>query len=356
MRLKLSFLMVLALGLGSACRHKGDELESSDLASSASLNPTCPLPTSCTKGLPELSKPSGFDTLYNRGLARVGFFSHHARDVIAIEGQPVWIIGKFTYGYLDALLKGEEVDIYLAKGCNSALQKIGSTKTTQVGEHVPVEGVTDDGGRIYVELSTLEVKLPLGRHRLVLVVPADNSYAEMFVDIVKPDTKFVVSDIDGTLTSGEYAAATEIINRHPPAHPGAADALYDLYNKGYHIFYLTARPEWFTYRTRAWLEINNFPPGILHTTSSLIGANGAAASRFKTSELSLLKSETEITPFFAFGNKESDVKAFGDRGILPINSYYFNLAKELTAGGNSHTDYNQLRSSFKSQNSVCPVP
>ena len=353
MRFMLSLLMVFTLG-SAGCRHTGGELNSSDLAA-VPLKPACPLATLCTKGLPELSKASGFDTLYNRALAHIGFFSHRARDVIAVEGQPVWIIGKFTYGYLDALLKGEEVDIYLAKSCNSALEKIGTTKTTQEAEHVTVEGVKDDGARIYVELGSLGIKLPVGRHRLVLVVPADNSYAELFVDIIKPDTKFVVTDIDGTLTTGEFAAATEVYNKPPPAHAGAAEALFELYNKGYHIFYLTARPEWFTYRTRAWLENNHFPPGILHTTSSLIGANGAAASRFKANELALFKSETDITPTLAFGNKESDVQAFANSGIPPLNSYYYGLPTELNGGGNSHTDYLELKNIFTTQASLCPA-
>ncbi len=358
MHMKVLALVLITAVSGISCKHRVNNFqESSEISTDGVVKaPACPLPTNGTARLPELSSPSGFVALSNRGLSKLGSYSHRARDTIAVPGKPIWIIAKFTYGYLDADLRGEKVAIYLSRDCSSPLEKIGEATTTKPGEHAPVDGIIDDGGRIFVELSSLGInRLPVGRHRILLVVPGDNSSTEMFIDVVNPDTPFVVTEIDGTLTESDYASATEVYEQPPQVYPGAAEALNALYGKGYHIFYLSSRAEWFTHRTRSWLTNNHFPPGTLHTTTSVIGARGAASTRFKGNELSLLKEKTGVVPAIALGNKESDVKAYAAAGIAPSKSFYYNLGEEPSAGGISHTDYAGLAKTYDALPTSCPI-
>lgn len=312
----------------------------------------CRIALDCVQTLPELPEAVGFSSLYNKGLSKFKPV-HRARDVVAVEGAPVILQAKFTYGLTDADLKEEMVDIYLAQGCGADWKKIGSIKTSKENEFPTVEGVEDSGGRIYADLSKFNVTLPIGRHRVLLVVQGDNSTADMYVDVLPKTAKIVLTDIDGTLTTSEFAAATEIISVHPESHEGVADMMRAFFHRGYHIFYLTARPEWLMSNTRDWINIRGLPPGTIHTSPFTTGAQGDAAAEFKNNELKFLKENTGIVPSYAFGNKPSDVKAFGSAGIEPKNSYYFNLGEDA-GGGTDHSSYRGLVPVAQAAPSVCP--
>ena len=165
----------------------------------------------------------------------------------------------------------------------------------------------------------------------------------------------VASDIDGTLTTSEFAAWTDYVSLPPPgAHPGAPEALSALARRGYYLFYLTARPEWLTQKTREWLPLRGFPAGIVHTTLSKAGAMGGAAEAYKTGELALLKGATGVTPSYAFGNKTSDVAAYTNAKIEPAsNCYYFELDGDPN-GGTVHSDYSKLVPTFSALPATCP--
>lgn len=337
---------VFFLTLSVAC---GSPDESFLSANSSS----CQLAPNCKQDLPKLAKAKGFSTLYKKTISKIGNPHHRALDVMAVAGNDVRLHAKFTYGLFDNDLKEEPVDIYLSSNCNSALKKIGTIKTSLDDQNQTVDNVKDSGGRIFSKLSDFGVKnLPLGRHRIVFVVPADNSTTEMYVNVIAPNSDVVLTDIDGTLTTSEMAAAVEIIGIHPPAHAGAAEMMQTLYAKGHAIFYLTARPEWLMPHTRAWLKAKGFPPGTIHTTTKSLGAQGEAAAEFKIAEIDHLKASTGIVPSYAFGNKESDVKAFGDGDISSKTSYFFKLKGEAK-GGVVHSDYTKLAKDFKSLPSVC---
>jgi phosphatidate phosphatase PAH1 len=175
-----------------------------------------------------------------------------------------------------------------------------------------------------------------------MVVAGDLTYAEQFIEVIRPQARVVVTDIDGTLTSSEYAALTDVAGLPPAeAHPGAADMLWAFAIRGYKVFYLTARPEWMTPLTREWLPLRGFPPGVLHTTLSKIGAVGSSATDAKTKELAWLHATTTIVPSYAFGNKTSDVAAYGGAGIEPTGCYYYELDGDAK-GGTIHADYTAL--------------
>jgi phosphatidate phosphatase PAH1 len=314
---------------------------------------SCQLAPNCKQDLPKLPKPQGFSTIYKKTIAKLGNPNHRALDVMAVAGTEVTLHAKFTYGLFDNDLKEEPVDIYLSSNCTSALKKIGTVETSIDDQNPSADNVKDSGGRIFSKLSDFGIRnLPVGRHRIVFVVPADNSTTDMYVNVISPNSEIVLTDIDGTLTTSEMAAAVEIIGIQPPAHKGAAEMMQTLYAKGHAIFYLTARPEWLMPHTRAWLKAKGFPPGTIHTTTKSLGAQGEAASEFKIAEIAELKAHTGIVPSYAFGNKESDVKAFGDGDIASKTSYFFKL-KGDAKGGVVHSDYTQLAKKFKSLPTVC---
>ena len=350
---KIQFVsaLVLTLGLNAACGN-GHEGDSSDISAVSSELPACQLTTDCSQALPQLAKAKGFSGFYKKLITK-GKPLHRGRDIIVVPGAPVWIQAKFTYGILDADLHKEVIDIYLSQGCYSGFQKIGQALTSNDDEHEAVEGVADSGGRIYVNLATFGIKsLPIGRHRVVLVVPGDNTMTELYITVVDPKQKIVVSDIDGTLTESELAAAVDVFGGSAKAHPGAAETLQVLHSKGYEILYLTARMEWLGADTRKWLLAHHFPIGTIRTTNSKIGATGTAASAFKLAQLEMLTDLTGIVPSIAIGNKITDVAAYNAAGISGDGSYYFGLNADL-AGGSEFSNYTFLAESFQASAKVC---
>jgi hypothetical protein len=323
----------------------------------STVSPTKNLPpplsdADCFQSEPQLDPATDylghFKAKSNQWITKAAGPHHRGRDVFVRTNEPLWAIGRFTYGPLDQPLQGEKVSVYLSITCNGVWQRVGESKTTTHDHpHESVYGVKDNGGRIYFDLSTaLSQPIPEGRHKVTFVVAGDHSTVSAYLRVVGPDTKIVVSDVDGTLTSSEYAAVQQIVTGAlPHAHPGAAQLMHKLKAQGYEIYYLTARPEWMVEDTRKWLSVRNFPLGIINTTQSFLGANGTQAESFKVGELQGLKLLTGIVPMFAFGNKSSDVAAFGQSGIAAKNSYYYQLAGDAL-GGTIHSDYTKLQTTI----------
>lgn len=272
------------------------------------------------------------------------------------EGEPTWAIAKFSYatGILpEADLKDEDVEVWLLPSCGSGApwQKVGTYRTSTTAGPGQF-GVPDTQGRVYVDLTAEGIHLPVGRHRVHFVVKGDLTATDELIEVVAPNPALVVTDVDGTLTSSEYASWTDYIGGTPPeAHPGAADALTVLAQKGYLIFYLTARPEWLEPRTRDWLTLRGFPPGLVHTTLDGVGASGTAATTFKTTELNWVMAQTGRFPEYGFGNRDTDVAAYAAATIL--HTYYYDLPNVDLKGGTNHKDYGALASGFGSLPVVC---
>lgn len=299
----------------------------------------CALRPACDAPLPDLGAKRSFrHTLPIKSSPR-----HRGRDLFLAEGKPQWALAKFAYTALDDDLKDEDVDLWLLRDCGSTWTKVGTYRTTSDGDHAAVYGVDDTGGRIFVDLASTGIApLGLGRHRLLFAVAGDLTTTDQIVEIVPTDAKIVVSDIDGTLTTSEYASVTSAVGLgQPAANPGAADVMTAFARRGYYLFYLTARPEWLMPMTREWLPLRAFPPGLVHTTLSGTGATGASATTYKTSELAMLKATTGIVPTYAFGNKDTDVAAYANGGIAPSRSYYFQMTAD-PKGGVVHDDYSKL--------------
>lgn len=326
----------------SNCRSLPQPDEGSATLSLSRSRPCPTNPVDCSPPLPDFGRRRPFRHLQSRALALSGMHLHRSRDAIAMEGQAVWAIAKFSYGIFDADLKDEDIDVYFSAGCDQAWENLGTFRTSADDQHPPVDGIQDTGGRIYLNVTqVLQRQLPPGRYRILFVVPADATTTMANIEIIPKVAAIVVTDVDGTLTASEFAAATSIVGTQPEAHPGAAALMRRFYQRGYTIHYLTARPEWLGASSRDWLQLKDFPPGVLTTTPYKSGAIGDRAMQFKIDEINLVKEKTKLVPSFAFGNKPSDVQAFAEVGIPPDRSYYFKLGGDL-AGGHSHSDYTRL--------------
>ncbi|NOU30397.1 MAG: phosphatidylinositol transfer protein [Polyangiaceae bacterium] len=274
--------------------------------------------------------------------------NHRGRDNFYAEGAPQWILGKFSYGLADKDLKGEQVDIYVQRGCSGAWEELRLSSpaiTTQEGEHPTVEGVEDTGGRIYVQIPEAQ-KLGIGHHRVRMVVAGDQSFAEQTIEVLPKGTPLFVSDVDGTLTErkpddpqlvcdeeSDFPALWRSLwesGAQPNVHEGAAAVLQKLAEAGYRPLYLTARPEWLVPHTHAFLRgesrrdgRGNLPQGVVQTTLGLTGAFNGAAEAFKKEAVKSVIAKG-FKPVFGFGNRPSDVATYGDSGV-PFAFYFENL-------------------------------
>ena len=285
--------------------------------------------------------------------AASGSPNHRGRDLFVNPGAKQTVIAKFAYGVIDKDLEDEEVDVYVQRDCATAWEKLGTARTTGEGApHPTVEGVEDTDGRIYFEIPA-EKQLGPGKHRIRLVVAGDGSMTDLFIDVVPPKRPIFVSDVDGTLTSSENIEFLKLLEGElPETHPGAPEALRALAAKGYRPIYLTARPEWLVQRTRDFLEARGFPPGLVHTSTSALGAGfGASAAKFKTDELAML-SQKGLVPAFGFGNMPSDSDAYGAANVQPPDHRVF-YQIDGAFNGRRIESYGELVPGFGALPAVC---
>jgi len=303
-------------------------------------------------GAPQLGpKRPWIHTYVSAATVASGPAFHRGRDQIVAAGDAQWVLGKFTYSYIDTDLDDEEIDVFLDRGCGGAWEKLGTTKTTTSGTHAPVDNVVDDGGRVFFEIPA-DKKLAPGRHRVRMVVAGDQTFADAIIDVVPKGTPIVVADVDGTLTDSETAEYPALLSGAlPGAQPRAADALAALAGKGHRVVYLTARPEWLTGRTREFLAANNFPPGIVRTTTGITGALNAAATQFKVAELTSFASAGHKVAW-AFGNQPSDADAYDAAQIGPEDHRVF-LRMTDPHGGRRIEAYSEILPTLGALASAC---
>jgi hypothetical protein len=281
---------------------------------------------------------------------------HRGRDAFYVVGEPQWALGKFSYG-AEFDMTDEAVDVWVLRGCSGTWEKLGTTRTTDVKQHETVEGVEDDGARVYFRIPD-DKKLPVGRHRIRMVVQGDHTAAEQFVEVLPKGTSLLVSDVDGTLTERLPGDLSMVCDEEsdfpalwraligdvaqPKLHEGASQAYQALVGDGYRPMYLTARPEFLVDHTRSFLREKNrqdgrgdLPQGIVHTTLTLTGAFNAAAEAFKKTELARLEAKG-LKIRFGFGNRPSDVATYDASGV-PFRFFFENLDtvwRTCTAVGN----------------------
>jgi hypothetical protein len=333
----------------------GSELDaatSPDAPSTADAGPReCTLPPACDAPYPDLGPTSPWrHTVSTPITVALGSPRHRGRDLFLREGDPQWALAKFAYGLADDDIQDEDVDIYLDRNCEGTWETLGLATTTNDGDHEPIEGVEDTGGRVYFEIPTA-MRLGPGRHRLLFVVRGDHSTGEQLIDVVPASTRFVVTDVDGTQTESETAAWGSLLTgTGPGSQPHGAEALHAFARRGYVILYLTARPEWLEPRTHAWLDEMGYPPGLVHTTLGGTGATGAPAQTFKTDELAALEARFPGGLAWGIGNTDTDAASYVSAGLPAdrIVSYQFD-----GAGATRMDDYAELVTIAEALPAIC---
>lgn len=266
--------------------------------------PTLPVGVSTVPNLPMPDAPpipgqtTGFRHKHSQAIAQSGHPHHRVRDVLVAIGDEQRIEGKVAYGAGDRDLHDEDVVFDIER-------EPGTWDRSKVVRTSKGEG---DGGRAVLVIDP-DRPLSQGRHRVKMTVVGDASSAEGAVVVVPRRQAVFVSDVDGTLTSSEFAEAPALAHHTlPAAHPDAARIFDLLAQKGYVPIYLTARPEWLVPRTRAFLATNKFPEGVLVTMRTKGGSFGDHAAAFKRGELERIATTFEI--MWAFGNMPSDAAAY----------------------------------------------
>ncbi len=315
---------------------------------------SCDLRPACDAPLPDPGMIREFDhwTTRNVTVTQPGGDRHRGRDLLLRADDPQWALAKFAYGFpADDDLKDEDVDIYLLRDCGTSWEFLATVRTTRDGDHATVEGVEDTGGWVFFEIPA-DRRLGPGRHRLHFFVAGDHSEADQYIEVIEPGTRLVVSDVDGTLTESETAEFQTLWNGDPAARPSSPEMLRAFAEKGYLIFYLTARPHWLHARTHRWLNDHMYPPGLVHTTLAFEGALGGDAETFKTDELNAIGDRLGHPPDYAFGNTDSDAAAYANATIAPTQRYLYQFDGDAL-GGQQIDDYATVIPVAESQVAMC---
>ncbi|MFO0608379.1 MAG: phosphatidylinositol transfer protein [Polyangiales bacterium] len=311
---------------------------------------SCPPPPACNVAPPTLGATASWRHLTTRVTVALGAARHRGRDLLLREGDPQWALGKFAYGINDDDLNDEDIDVWLLRDC-TRWESLGTVATSRdAAPHAPVEGVSDDGGRVYLEIPAAR-RLAVGWHKVLFVVRGDHTTAEQWIRVAPAGARVAVTDVDGTLTESENAAFLALLTGPPPAaNPGGPEVIRALVDRGYEVMYLTARPEWLEPGTHQWLALRGFPRSVVHTTLGLTGALGAAAETFKTEELRALRTRFGMAPDIGIGNTDSDVGAY--TGVMVGARYYYRFAGDVR-GGSRVDDYNMLAARLRALAPVC---
>ena len=107
-------------------------------------------------------------------------------------------------------------------------------------------------------------------------------------------------------------------------------------------------------RTRAFLALRGFPPGVVHTTTTETGTIGGGAAAFKTGELATLASDEGLTPSFGFGNTATDAQAYDAAGLDPATHRFFYQFTDDAYGGRRIESYAELLPDFAALADLCP--
>lgn len=176
------------------------------------------------------------------------------------------------------------------------------------------------------------------------VLEADGSCAAHSSYLLPSGSKFVVMDIDGTLTTSDNELLVQVTDEaYVPMMMGAANTLAQAWAaKGYPIVYLTARTHVFDAETRAWLDRFAFPKGPLITEG-----NNETADVYKTRWLRRMIMTFGWVPYAAYGNATTDITAYANAGIA-LNRTFI-IGPEAGMGGTvaiPNNDYTQHIATF----------
>jgi hypothetical protein len=334
-------------GTGMAPTGPGSGTTPGSTSPAAPLAECVPAPA-CDGPLPHSVEPQRFRHAASSFIAALGS-NATGRDTLLADGAPQQLVGRFVYG-ITVPLADEDVDVLVQRECAGAWTKLGEARTT-TGNHATVDGVPDDGGRVYFDVPQ-EARLAVGRHRVVMVAHGDGTRVDFVVDVLPAQAQLAISDVDGTLTVDEDAELGALATGTlPGARADAASVIDTLASKGYRIAYVTARPEWLVPHTRAFLDANGFPRGVVRTaTDTLTGHKGPPAVVYKSAQLALLGAVAK--PQWLFGNTDTDAETYAKSG-LPPERRVFIAYTDAEHGGRTVASWTELVAAAAALPNVC---
>lgn len=231
-----------------------------------------------------------------------GDANHAGKDIIARQGTTATLRARLTYGAVSKDLEDEDVLVFL-DDC-TGWRSLGRART-------------DDNGRVQVAAP----RLPVGAYEVRFQVAGDQSVTSSVLWVLPTGTRFVVSDIDATLTTSDGELFEQIFSGLvPPAYPMGAELMKAHAEHGSVIMYLTGRPYWLSEMTRGWLADKQFTPGPLRVTDSnsdILPTEGSVGA-FKRAQLAELVAAGFVIDA-AYGNATTDISAYLDVGLDPAH-------------------------------------
>ncbi|TXD37742.1 hypothetical protein FRC98_08630 [Lujinxingia vulgaris] len=243
---------------------------------------------------------------------------HSAQDVITHPEREALITGKFTYGPTSKDLQGERIEVWM-DDCSGSYVRLG-------------EALTDSDGRSVLTLAP-DALPPVGTYALVQRVMGDNTAARSYLRVFPQETRFIVFDIDATLTTSDSELFQDIFNDLfeplldgdfvPEARVGAVD-ITKVRNElhGYQLVYITGRPYWLTEQSRGWLDDQGVAHGHLRLTGSNAESlpNNTGVGAYKAAYLAFLQ-DLGFEIVMAYGNATTDIFAYAEAGIAPERTF-----------------------------------
>jgi phosphatidate phosphatase PAH1 len=277
---------------------------------------TAPAENVCTAAFVPDTGPEEFERVTTTLVTVTqGPANHRGMDAVYNPGEEQILIAKFAYGPFDADLVHEKVEVWIERQCGS-WDKVGTVWTSDDDELPDTNGISDSGGRVFFHVPA-EKAVGIGNHRVKMLVKGDHSEANFTLRVWPKGESVVVTDIDGKMTTQETDGVWTWLDANAPGvQVGAAEMMQAYAAKGFHIVYLTARPEHLTTKTRQWFDANGFPDGTFHLSESKLGETGTAAHDYKLAFLEWLSLRGAVVES-ALGNKDTDLGADLDAGLSP---------------------------------------
>lgn len=193
-----------------------------------------------------------------------------------------------------------------------------------------------------------ELNLKPGLNKAKYVVEAIDVILEFNVFLYNEDDKLVITDIDGTITESDIKGQVLPQFGFTAQHKAVEELFEKISQNGYHLVYLTARSMSQDEDTRSYLfsMLQNqsgfsLPPGpvIFSPVPFLTGLISEVVS--KTPHIEKSKSIDEMNKIFsgdfivgAYGNKDTDTKAYQNSGIPLERVWIVNTQGVLKNEGN----------------------
>ncbi|KDD74816.1 hypothetical protein H632_c1055p0, partial [Helicosporidium sp. ATCC 50920] len=236
-----------------------------------------------------------------------------------------FISGTFEYG-MGRPASRREVFVFARRACDASTP---TPSPMYLGRHL-----THRNGKLGPLALPPSLARTPGHYEVLGVLPDDYTFAKGSLYILRPGTRAVVVDMDGTITSGDSQVVTQFtldalgastaLNQHLShkydlrPRRGALQALRAWAGKGYQIVYLSGRQGSYYNLTLHWLVRHGYPPGPIHLTRTHLPTLPLyfSVGLFKVRYLQHLQ-QAGIRVHAAYGNTATDVRAYAAAGLPP---------------------------------------